>query len=73
MTAFTLPLAEAVLPDAGKFLMAFVPLFVVLDPIGLVPVFLGLTETLALFRSRLRGRCRVDQLPFSRQRRSCVE
>lgn len=33
-------------PWYADFLLAFIPLFVAMDPIGLVPMFLGLTEGL---------------------------
>lgn len=33
------------MPDGlEKFLLAFIPLFVAMDPVGLIPVFLGMTE-----------------------------
>ncbi len=36
-----------------SFLEAFIPLFVAIDPAGLVPVFVGVTEFLPLRRRRL--------------------
>ena len=42
-------------PFAEKFLIAFIPIFVAIDPIGLVAIFLGLGGRVELKRRRYEG------------------